>query len=283
VEITGVVVLGTGRLACACLEACLRLGSSVECIEPAASPFSALKSLCRRREVSYGTNLAREEISEGLLRRTRPTLVVSAYNAFLFPRAVLEHEPLRIVNYHDALLPRHRGRNAPAWTIFEMDECTGVTWHDVGTEIDRGAVIVQSGFSVPPDITAIELTRRLLELGGRTFVSVLPALLDGSAAASPLGPDPGTYHRASDVPNDGLLDLGWDVDKAYAFLRSVDYGRLPVFPVPRVLWRGREIAILEYGRPEVDARRDAGRIVEAGKGWLSLRDDRKVLRVRTEE
>ena len=234
-----VILIGTGRLACACLESCLD----------------------------------RKAISSFFLACTSPTLVVSAYNSFLFPAAVLASPWLNIVNFHNSLLPRHRGRNAPTWTIFEMDSATGITWHQVSPQVDEGDIICQRELDVPADISAILLTQKTLDLGAQAFRDILPSLLEGTYTSRPVGHhEDGTLHRSADVPNHGVLDLAWDLSKAHAFLRSLDYGKARVFPPAQVPLLGWRFSVLSYSVETEYTTPSRGIGVEARNDELVLRD-----------
>jgi methionyl-tRNA formyltransferase len=238
------VLIGTGRLASACLNAIQDHTTNVECIEPEEPPFSSFRSACARRRVQYRQIASREELGSHFAAIRVPTLVVSAYNSFMFPPKALANPHLNIVNFHNSLLPRHRGRNAPSWTIYEMDEVSGVTWHQVSAEVDKGEIVAQQSIALPNDISAIDLTQVTLALGAQVFTTVLPSVMDGTyrtyaASAKYLE----TFHRSTDLPNAGVLDLGWNLRRSFAFLRSMDYGKLPVLPAPKVEFAGNRYTI----------------------------------------
>jgi hypothetical protein len=83
------------------------------------------------------------------------------------------------------------------------------------------------------------------------------------------------------MPNGGILDMTWPTHRVSAFLRSLDYGKLPVFPPARVTVAGREHAILGYelrpsgsalpddGMPEVMPLGDRLRVTD-GSGSISI-------------
>ena len=54
------------------------------------------------------------------------------------------------------------------------------------------------------------------------------------------------FHRSSEVPNQGILDPSWPLAQASAFLRALDFGKLPLFPQPRVRLDGKERLITGY-------------------------------------
>ena len=268
-----VIIIGTGRLPCKCLEACLARSLSVACIESGSQGFSPLAALCRKRGVEYKLMLDRKTLSEYFNSIHQPTLVVSAYNYFIFPQDVLENSALNIINFHNSLLPAHRGRNAPTWSIYEMDPVTGITWHQVHPTVDTGDVIVQKQIVITDGITAWELTLQTLEVAAVVFEEILSSLLDGSYKSTPIANNGmGVIHRSTDVPNDGILDLGWKVKRAQAFLRALDYGKAKIFAAPKFRLLGVDWTIGSYHIQKDLTHRTEGAAVTFQNQQLCLRD-----------
>ena len=241
------IIIGTGRLPCTCLEACLARSFPVACLESGDHVFSPLAARCRKHGVEYHRMTDRDILSQYFLSICRPTLVVSAYNYFIFPREVLVNPALNVINFHNSLLPRHRGRNAPTWSIYEMDVTTGITWHQVCPEVDTGDVIMQKRISMSHDITALELTLKTLEVAGPAFEKIFPLLLDDSYSRVPVEKNgKESFHLSTDVPNGGWFDPDWNIKQAHAFLRAMDYGKFEVFAAPRVHFPGADLTITGY-------------------------------------
>lgn len=267
-----IIIIGTGRLGCSCLEACLEHSLPVSCVESERQPFSPLASLCRKRGVEYRQELERDPLADFFLGVNRPALVVSAFNNYIFPIQVLENPALNVINFHNALLPRHRGRNAATWSIFEQDKITGITWHQVKPKVDTGDIIIEKEISITEDMTALDLSLKTLEVAAQAFREILPALLSGNYSVQPVSrKDGASYHRSTDVPNGGWLDLRWSLDKAYAWLRSLNYGKFKVLPNPRLRILGREFDITAYQMRRHPAEMPAGIFVEFTGSTLILR------------
>lgn len=241
-----ITIIGTGPLACECVAAARRTTPHVRCIEPEVQSMSRLPALCRRLGVEYRCETDRAALRQHFEAIRTPTLVVSAYNSYVFPRTVVDNRFLLLVNFHNSLLPRHRGRNAPTWAIFAEDTETGVTWHLVQPSVDSGDIVMQTPLAIAPLITAIELTRQTLELGARTFEELLPKLWSGDYRAEQQVTESRTLNKSTDVPNGGVLDLTWEPHRISALLRSVDYGGLPVFPPLKVLLPPGEYRVTRY-------------------------------------
>lgn len=172
----------------------------------------------------------------------KPLLRFSIANKVLFPCDITERDDITIVNYHNAILPGHRGRNCEAWQIYHQEKYAGVAWHYVDAGVDTGAVIRQSAIPLFPDITSIRLLGMQGREAMRLFREILPLLLPGAkrkaekkkemnVARSPL-------HYSWEKPNRGKLEPAWPMDKIWAFLRAVDYGVLYTLGIPVLLWGG---------------------------------------------
>ncbi|MBI3860702.1 MAG: hypothetical protein HY290_02275 [Planctomycetia bacterium] len=231
------VVIGSGRVAQRTLEAVLRVPQHPEvvAVEPEAPLTEAFAPACRRHGIACSRIVDRDALVAFFTALPEKTLVLSAHNVLIFPPALTDSKRLTIVNFHNALLPRHRGRNAPSWALYERDPWVGITWHRVTAGIDEGEVVCQRRIRPTWDMTALTLTQALVDLGIDALTDLLPELLSRSLRTTPQDTDIApSFHRASEVPNCGYLDPGWSFAQASAFLRALDFGKLPLFPQARV-------------------------------------------------
>ena len=234
--------------------------------------------------MEYRPVFERDAITNYFLGIIEPTLVVSAFNNYIFPTRVLENSSLNVINFHNSLLPRHRGRNAATWSIFECDPVTGITWHQVKARVDTGDIITERQISIGADTTAMDLSLQSLEVAARAFREILPLLLSGSYSVQPVSRTEGaSYHRATEVPNGGWLDLEWSLDQIYAFLRALDYGKFKVLPNPRLKILDGEFTITAYRIHRKPAGVNIGAAVEFTGNTLVLRSSGVELAMMCEE
>lgn len=188
------------------------------------------------RKVAAGCGLAHERISREdlphLFRESPRALVLSANNTFIFPKNIVEMENLRILNYHNSLLPAHRGMHAEAWTIFAGDPLAGISWHVVDSGIDTGPLVVQKSLPVG-ELTSLKLLRCQCALAVAALSEYLPAILRGDAPLIAQAPCALAAHKRADRPNAGILELSWPAKKIWNFLRAFDYGALGTLGSPR--------------------------------------------------
>lgn len=175
----------------------------------------------------------KKELMKLLEQEKKKTLVLSVMNPWLFTKEVVENPKLLIVNLHHALLPAHRGRNAEAWAIYEGDEKTGITWHRVDAGIDTGDVYLQKEVKIDSSMTSLKLLTRLNEAALDGLQELLQqGFLEGEPIRQKT--DGGRCRMAKEIPNDGWLDLSWDIKQISCFLRAMDYGIMNVLGKPKV-------------------------------------------------
>ena len=73
---------------------------------------------------------------------------------------MLEIPLIGIINRHNALLPKNRGRLTPFWVLYREEEETGVSIHFIDEGIDSGDIIVQKKFPVSKTETFDTLVKK---------------------------------------------------------------------------------------------------------------------------
>jgi len=250
-EYERIVLIGFGKIAEECFRYILSNyygACDINLIIHEHHQLSRLPQIASKYNIIPFTSYKRKDIRELLMSICEKTIIVSANNNFIFPAGVVEKPNLTIVNFHNAILPHHRGRNAPTWSIFEQDKVTGITWHIVDAQIDNGEIIYQEKIPLDEMETALTLLRKGQDAGIQGFKKFFPELVNGKASFSKQEKlDNYVIHYSTDVPNGGILDTSWKTDKISAFLRALDYGPLDFFKRfvmidgNKVLIRGYEI------------------------------------------
>lgn len=230
-------MIGSGSLLTNCLKFAVPFipPGSVQCIETEPAKFSNLQNVCSANDVEYCFLQSRKELNTFFEDISKGSLVLSIHNNYIFGKAAIENPKLKIVNFHNALLPKHPGRNAPSWAIYEGDAEAGISWHEVVPAIDKGNIIFQSSVPVTPVMTGISLTRSLVAKGLESFKILLPMLLNNSYRAVEQAGGEYKMHYAHEIPNNGFADTGWSATRLSVFMRALDYGAYPVFPKPSIM------------------------------------------------
>lgn len=246
------VIVGTGTLACCCAKWIRdRTKGKLFVFESGQSAGSVMKkTLSVLPDTIYDTVGA--DIEKRILS-LYPKLILSIGNSYIFPSKIIDRCP--IFNYHNALLPHHPGRNAEAWTIYEQDATTGVTWHLINERVDKGSIIQQRSFSLDNTITSIKLLQKQSKLAFGLFQEIFQQIYEnGCIETYPQKSFTGIkQHYSWERPNDGLLDITWPAEKISAFLRAMDYGKLSRLGSPRLVYKGRILCWQRYNIKQMNS------------------------------
>jgi len=68
--------------------------------------------------------------------------------SFIIPKELFEIFPKGLYNFHPSLLPAHGGANPLFWIVYNGDEYTGTTCHQVTTKVDCGRILLQTKYKV---------------------------------------------------------------------------------------------------------------------------------------
>ncbi|MDE7173326.1 MAG: hypothetical protein K2N70_03150, partial [Helicobacter sp.] len=151
---------------------------AIICASYRENAFSLFGAWCEKNQIPYHRFHNKRDMQNFIESFQRQTLIISANNYYVFPNDIIEQERFKIINYHNALLPRHRGLNAQMWSIFEQDSTSGITWHCVAPKIDCGAIIIQKTIAIDSNETYLTLTQKQLKLAFEAFMQICPRLLE---------------------------------------------------------------------------------------------------------
>lgn len=179
--------IGDGRLPA--VEACLVVANrpGIRALEVAARAGVPWRVLARDGFTSID---ARDAAIGGALADAQCDLALLAgYDQVLHPGYFAAFAG-RTINIHPSLLPRHGGRGMVGMAVHAAvlaagETETGVTIHDVTSELDAGSPVRQARVPVIPGDSPEELAERVLEVEHRVLVEVLSELSGSMTAASP--------------------------------------------------------------------------------------------------
>lgn len=83
----------------------------------------------------------------------------------------------RILNLHNAALPKYRGVSPINWALKNREEEHGVTLHEITTGIDDGPIVAQVKYSIYPEFDeVIDVYNRAIEYGWTLLQLTLPLI-----------------------------------------------------------------------------------------------------------
>ena len=154
-----------------------------------------------------------------------PDFIFSFYYRRMLPAGVLALARRGALNMHGSLLPRYRGRAPVNWAVLNGETETGASLHYMVAKPDAGPLVDQQAVPIGPDDTAVEVAARVADAAVTVLRRSLPALIAGTAAATPLDLARGSYFGGR-RPEDGEFCFDWPARRIHDLVRAV----APPFP-----------------------------------------------------
>jgi len=85
-----------------------------------------------------------------------------------------------VINRHNALLPKNRGRLTPFWVLYKGEKETGVSIHFVTEELDAGDIIIQKKFPIAKNDNFNTIVKKNYELAPLAMLEALDKLDKGN-------------------------------------------------------------------------------------------------------
>lgn len=273
-----VIVIGYGKIAGQILEEAEKkkeaYGYEVSYLEYEKEPFGTTREIGGKLGIPCYLIEDREKLTDFFLSIHEKCLIISASNNYLFPVSLTDNSRFTIVNFHNALLPKFPGRNAPSWVIYEQEKETGITWHYVTRRVDSGDIIVQKKCEVGPDIRAYQLAAQLMQLAYDGFTENFEAILEDNVDMQRQNVDPyRKMYKSTECPGDGRFSMDDNPEDIYRLLRATDYGKYGIFPPITSEYQGRKIRISRYRKVPAEKIEDKPGVLNLPLGddcWLKL-------------
>lgn len=82
-----------------------------------------------------------------ILTKLKPDIIINQSQSII-KKNILDIPTIGVLNRHNALLPKNRGRLTPFWVLFNEEKETGVSIHFVEEGIDSGDIVVQKKYTI---------------------------------------------------------------------------------------------------------------------------------------
>jgi len=120
-------------------------------------------------------------------------IIINQSQSFL-KKELLEIPKIGVLNRHNALLPKNRGRLTPFWVLKKKEKETGVSIHFVEESLDSGEIIVQKKFRVEPNDTFNSLVKKNYSIASEAMIEALDLLEKGHTNFLPNDDTLATYN-----------------------------------------------------------------------------------------
>ena len=133
-------------------------------------------------------------------------LVVSFGYRHRIPDSMIEHYQSKLVNLHISLLPWNKGAHPNFWSFYDSTP-SGVTIHEVSSELDSGPILLSKEFVFDTKAMTFSDTYWQLRKGAEELFLANAVELSKSAIRPTKQTGTGSYHSSNDLP---VEFRGWD-------------------------------------------------------------------------
>jgi methionyl-tRNA formyltransferase len=207
-------------------------------------------------------------------KAANPDFLFSFYYRYMLDQAWLGIPRRGALNMHGSLLPKYRGRAPVHWAILKGESATGASLHYMVEKPDAGALVDQQSVPILENDTALDVSVKVAEAAALVLRRSLPALVSGSAEATPLDLGRGSYFGRR-RPEDGRIDWGRGAREIHDLVRAV----APPFPGAFTEVNGCRLAVFETrvdGQPAKYAGRAPCLYAADGEWYVDCVDGRRL-------
>lgn len=97
----------------------------------------------------------------------------------ILKKRLLNTPKIGVLNRHNALLPRNRGRLTPFWVLYKKEKETGVSIHFVTEDIDGGDIVVQKRFEIEAGDSFSRVVNKNYSLAGKAMIEAIELVGSG--------------------------------------------------------------------------------------------------------
>ena len=96
-------------------------------------------------------------------------------------KELLDIPNIGILNRHNALLPKNRGRLTPFWVLYKGEKETGVSIHFIEESLDSGDIIVQKKYKVEKQDSFNSLVKKNYSIAANAMLEAISILENGGS------------------------------------------------------------------------------------------------------
>lgn len=127
------------------------------------------------------------------LREAEPDVIINQ-SQHILRKDFLSIPKIGVLNRHNALLPKNRGRLTPFWVLYNKENETGVSIHFVNEGIDTGDIIVQEKFSISRNDTFKTIVNKNYRIASKAMIRALDLIAAGNFKVIPNNDSEATYN-----------------------------------------------------------------------------------------
>lgn len=141
--------------------------------DPTIAGYAARKGI-----PAYSIKSPNDDGFLAMLKGFEPDIIINQCQSIL-KKEIIQIPSIGILNRHNALLPRNRGRLAPFWALYRKEEEAGVSIHFVEEGIDAGRIIAQEKFRIACNETFYSLVKKSYAIAPALMLKAIDLLEQG--------------------------------------------------------------------------------------------------------
>lgn len=127
------------------------------------------------------------------LKALKPDIIINQSQSII-KKELLEIPKVGVLNRHNALLPKNRGRLTPFWVLYKQETETGVSIHFVEEGLDSGDIIVQKKYKVQKRDSFNSLVKKNYSIAYKAMLEAIDLLESGHKDFIPNNDNEATYN-----------------------------------------------------------------------------------------
>ncbi len=167
----------------------------------------------------------------------------SVTNLEIISDDILSRAKVMAVNFHDALLPKYAGLNAPSWALMNKEVEHGITWHEMTTQVDAGRILKQITFPIAPGDSAFDLNTKCYQAGAEGFQEILKDLALGSLSLEHQVGERSYVGKTKRPQALATLDFTQPAEDLSLIVQALDYGQYNHPLGIAKIWTGSELIL----------------------------------------
>lgn len=177
--------------------------------------YSYIKSYSLPEIQARGVNT--KEFKQALLKLNPDIILVGSWGEKI-GKEIFDLPKIATINAHPSLLPKYRGPNPYFWTIRNMEQKSGITFHLVDKNIDTGAILAQEEVKIFSSDTGKSLKERTVLMARGVVCELLKALREDIIIPLTQREDKASYYSH---PSDLELDFNRSAEENDAIIRAI--------------------------------------------------------------
>jgi amino acid adenylation domain-containing protein len=196
----------------------------------------------------------------------------SIVNEMILSESIISAPRLHAINYHNSPLPKYAGLFATSWAILKNESEHAISWHLIETQIDAGAIVKQSFFSIEKNDTALNLNLKCYEAAIDSFTTLVDELSSNTMDFSHQNLEHRSYYGLKNKPkNLGFVSWEYTAEEIDSLCRALSFGSYRnELATPKLLVNNQWYIIAAHRLLHVTSKGVPGTIVHLSKNEVQI-------------